>query len=462
MPSIGSMRAALYLRLSEDKRAGTDEEGWNVGTQEKRGRALAADLGMSVVAVYNDNDKSAKKPRSRPAFAQMLKDAEAGKFDAAICLDLDRLYRHPVDMEDLVSAFSPRNILVHQIRTGHPLDLTSPQGLLIAGIMAQVTRHELQQKEKRQKDANRERALEGQMHRGRIPFGYQKDRKTPDPEEAKIIRDIVRRYLGGESFNSIAKRYQMDRGSMRARILTPTIAGIVVHAGVRYPDVVAQWEPIISRDDFYAVEALMAQESRKSPSVGNRAAYLLSGLVRCADCHVKMSAGTNATYPVWVCKSCGRTIKRDSLCDYVEQRFLDLKVVQQVENEPTDIGPELARLESLITGKYAQMRQSDKAARLRLLEEIDGLEAQAEAVRASDRPVTYREVSAEELWTQAEDIGEKREILREHIRTLEVHRATNRSKFADIGERVTLTFNVVVDPHYWEPDHSMRVIKQGK
>jgi site-specific DNA recombinase len=73
-----------YVRISDDDR---DEHGQftreGVKQQESDCRHLAADLGVTVVRVYDDNNITAADEHvTRPDFEQLLKDLETGLFMA--------------------------------------------------------------------------------------------------------------------------------------------------------------------------------------------------------------------------------------------------------------------------------------------------------------------------------------------------------------------------------------------
>src|SRR5215831_3398952 len=87
--------AAIYARISFD-RAG---EGLGVERQERLCRKLAKDKGWPVVEVFVDNDRSAYDGKPRPGYGRMLTAIEAGRVDAVVCVDLDRLTRRPIELE---------------------------------------------------------------------------------------------------------------------------------------------------------------------------------------------------------------------------------------------------------------------------------------------------------------------------------------------------------------------------
>ena len=100
-------KAAIYLRISLDQSG----EGLAIERQRQDCEAIAQAKGWDVTEVYADNSISAsKKSVKRPEYERMIDDLHAGKFDAVICYDLDRLTRQPRQLEDWIDWAEDRNI----------------------------------------------------------------------------------------------------------------------------------------------------------------------------------------------------------------------------------------------------------------------------------------------------------------------------------------------------------------
>ena len=81
-------------------------------------RALASEHGHQVVAVYVDDGISASTFKSRPGWAHLLADLEAGKTDVLVAQSEDRFTRQPMEKETLV------------LDVGRPRALTDEQAAL--------------------------------------------------------------------------------------------------------------------------------------------------------------------------------------------------------------------------------------------------------------------------------------------------------------------------------------------
>lgn len=432
--------AALYVRLSDDQR----ETGDNVADQVEGGTALAAKEGLVVVRVYNDNDRPASAgSKPRPEFERMLEDARAGLFRVLVIRTTDRLYRTPADQQRIADTFGPLGIVIHQEWAGHPLDMSTPQGVLIAGLMAQVSHYETEVKRKRQKAMNLAAAKRGEPCAGPVPFGYEADRRTPHPGRAAMVREAHAALLSGASLASVIRTWNESgetapRGgrwsysTVRGVLLRPLNAGYVQYDGAVLPGVEGRWEPLVSKEEHHAVSALLRDPNRVTAPRGDRLLkHLLTNLAQCDSCGAGLKPGAirqtrgklkGKSYPLYRCTNpdCSQrvSIRRDAANNEVEARFLiergHLLAWREVVHA-ADNGPALADVEARISGTLAQMGEDD-ADVVALGTRLAELKAERKALQ-SMRPQrtveTHGETAAYE-WGEA-DVAGQRELLRRHL-----------------------------------------------
>src|SRR5215213_11457256 len=86
------VRAALYQRVSSEDQI----EGYSLDAQDRSGRLYCQTHGWDVGQVYRDEGRSGRTDdlSKRPAFKQMLADAEAGLIDVVVVHKLDRFARN--------------------------------------------------------------------------------------------------------------------------------------------------------------------------------------------------------------------------------------------------------------------------------------------------------------------------------------------------------------------------------
>ncbi|TYL50074.1 recombinase family protein [Nocardioides sp. BGMRC 2183] len=464
--SMHNRSAALYVRLSDDRR----ETGDNVADQIEGARALADRLGLEVVRTYNDNDRPASAgSKPRPAFEQMLADAEAGLFEALVIRTTDRLYRTPADQLRVAETFGPRKMVIHQEWTGHPLDMRDPQGVLISGLMAQVSHYETEVKRKRQRAMNLAAAMRGEPRSGAIPFGYEQDRLTPHPARSAMVQEAYESLLGGASLASVIRDWnatdeRAPRGgrwtysTVRAVLLRPMNAGYVQYDGAILPGVTGRWKPLVSVEDYHAVSALLRDPSRvTAPRGQNRLLkHLLTNLASCGSCGSPMKPGAikqtrgrlkGKSYPLYRCMnsecSARVSIRRDAANNEVEARFLNerghLLAWREVVHV-VDRGASLADVEARISGTLSQMGE-DEADVAALSTRLSELKAERSALRAArpERTVeTHGETAAYE-WGEA-DVAGQRDLLRRHLGPggIRVMRATRHNGNSVDTERILI------------------------
>jgi DNA invertase Pin-like site-specific DNA recombinase len=159
------LRAVGYRRVSSQEQT----EGHSLDAQTTHIQNYIQAQGWSLVQFYTDAGISAKKGSHRPAFEQMLKDAQKGGFDVIVVDKIDRFYRH---LTGLLTALDQLNSMgVSLASVQEKLDLTTPWGklmLTVLGMLAEIYIDNLRQETKK---GHRQRARAG-LWGGEIPYGY--------------------------------------------------------------------------------------------------------------------------------------------------------------------------------------------------------------------------------------------------------------------------------------------------
>lgn len=167
-------RALIYCRISRDR----EGAGLGVGRQREDCEALAASLGLDIVAVHSDNDLSAYSGKPRPGYLQLLADLRAGRADTVLAWHTDRLHRSPAELEEYIDVCEPRSVQTRTVKAG-TLDLSTATGRMIARQLGVQARYEVERMVERQKRKRDEMAKNGQFFGGRRPFGWEADGVTP-------------------------------------------------------------------------------------------------------------------------------------------------------------------------------------------------------------------------------------------------------------------------------------------
>ncbi|MCH8992263.1 MAG: recombinase family protein [Acidobacteria bacterium] len=261
--------AAIYCRISLDKTG----ERLGVARQEALCRKLAADKGWPVAEVYVDGSTSAYNGAVRPAYRRMIDDLEAGRRDAVICVDLDRLTRRLVELEEFILLADRLGIGLANV--SGDTDLSSVDGRLTARIMGAVARQESERKGERVAREAEQAARRGIPRGSRRPFGWEDDKTTIRPAEADLIREAARRVGAGETVASVARdwnqrgiaspqkaRYGWSATTLAGVLRNPRLAGLRAYKG----EIVAegQWEPILDRAQWETLAARTAVGMRRA------------------------------------------------------------------------------------------------------------------------------------------------------------------------------------------------------
>ncbi|MBL3749881.1 recombinase family protein [Mycobacterium sp. M1] len=283
---VGVGSAAIYARISSD----VEGTGLGVARQLEDCRKLAADRGWPVGAEYVDNDVSAFSGKPRRQYARMLADLASGDRDAVIVYNLDRLHRRPVELEEFVTLCE--SVGVRDVATvTADIDLGNDDGLFMARIFAAFAAKESGRKSARIRRKMLQNAQAGLPHGSARPFGYEADKITVREAEAAVVREMVDRYLAGQSLRSltiwlnetgiapsVAASWQTS--AVRQVLSSGRIAGLREHRG----EVIGQavWPAIITPADRDRVLARMA--ARAVTKTRSARTYLLSGMLRCGRC----------------------------------------------------------------------------------------------------------------------------------------------------------------------------------
>jgi DNA invertase Pin-like site-specific DNA recombinase len=323
-------------RLS-DKREDVDltDEGipMSLEDQIQRMRDRAAQLGWDVYKVIKNPRLSAYKRRKvtlpdgrreyrvfRPDLREALADLWAGRATALLCLDLDRAFRDPKDLQDLIDVVehAPHPIVVESCTDS--LHMEKGKDNFDAEIRVLVANKASRDTARRVSMWRERCARNGQFGGGRRPFGFclgapdvpdgamteevlcpwhgGRDCKSGISTidyEIEVIADCSHRLLQGVSLRALAAELRDKKEvptvtgapwsaeTLRDILLRPRNAGFMVHKGQILDGVVAPWEPIVSPEVFEAVRTLLTDPARRTgPGAAPR--WHGTGIYRCGIC----------------------------------------------------------------------------------------------------------------------------------------------------------------------------------
>jgi DNA invertase Pin-like site-specific DNA recombinase len=290
-PHLRFTATAIYARLSKD-RGGLSE---NVNIQIAESQTYADEEAWPVVDVFKDNDISASKYSTKPRddYSRLLAAIRHGHVNIILITEMPRLYRRLEELLDLIKLAETTALRRIQTTDGISYDLSTAEGIHAAINAVNNAMLESSRTSTRIKRKQKARALQGKVHGGGRPYGYEKDGLTIRESEAAIIREAADRYMAGESIRDIVRdfnargvptatggRWQVT--NLQRTIMKKRYIGIREYAGQEYPSV---WPAILTREQWDRMEVRRITRAAKGPKgkTGSRK-YLLTGFIFCGRC----------------------------------------------------------------------------------------------------------------------------------------------------------------------------------
>lgn len=302
---IATTTELIYLRISANR---TSEHA-SIEQQRADCTALAGQLGYTRTIEFVDEAVSAYQDRSRPAYQQLLRQLEGSDAGTVVVWHLDRLYRKPRELEQLLDLLDNRPIRVESVQGGS-FDLNRHEGRLFARQLVAFANYESAHKGARVARAQQHRARNRLLHGG-SHYGYRSD-GTLHPVESAVIRRVVDDNLLGLSPTATARDLTADciapprtnRG-WHATTLRSMLDSDRLHqrrrdhAAARY--VTGAWERLLTPDESALVQVSLLVPRRDAT---RSSTSLLGGILRCQLCGKRMVAGiTRHDKRVYLCKT---------------------------------------------------------------------------------------------------------------------------------------------------------------
>lgn len=319
------VRAALYCRRSA-------QGGGSVELQERDGRRLAAEKGWTVTAVFKEWVSASEFARKdRKEWARLLQGIEAGEFDAVIFYMEDRSARHILFAGELVQVCRAADV-TKVLLPSYQYDFSDAED--VARFYGEVlaAQREVAKMSKRMRRVRREERENGMPSPGgKRPFGSQGWRRVRDEagnwrtepivskaqaaREQVLIREAARRILAGDSLRAIVLDWngkprspprvptatggRWGNRTLKQVLLAPRVAGLRGHHGqivtgddgqpIRLVGDDGQpVEPILPREQWEAVRAILTDPARAIRTVGGTPRHLLTGLAFCGVCGARL------------------------------------------------------------------------------------------------------------------------------------------------------------------------------
>jgi len=286
-------RAVIYIRQSIAR-----EESVSSELQETACRDYARACGYEVVEVLEDLGISGRTWK-RPGVLKTVGMIEDGTADVILLWKWSRISR---SRKDWAVAVDKVESLGGRIESStEQVDVTTATGRFARGMLAEMAAFESDRIGEVWKEVHASRLAEGRTPTGKPKFGYQWNAESkmhePDPVAGPVLAEAYARYVAGESFHALVRWLNRagvtttagglwsDR-SLRRVMDAGFAAGFIPWQGQLHPGA----HDALVEPELWQAYSDAREERRAVPARVKRSRYVLSGLVRCAQCGGPMVA----------------------------------------------------------------------------------------------------------------------------------------------------------------------------
>lgn len=395
--------AAAYIRKSRM------EEGMETDEVLRKHKAdleeCAARHGLDIIDYYPEV-VSGESLYARPQMLQMLEAVEAERYDAVLCMDLDRLSRGRMkDQGIILDAFRDSGTLI--VTPDKVYDLADEIDDELAEFKTFMSRREYKIINKRLRRGLQRSIREG-CYVANAPYGYKRvtiDRKPTleifEPE-ANFVRIMFRMYASGYGCQAIANQVNamgarphrspaFSRNSVAKILHNPVYIGKIVwdqkthikkntkgnQKKITIYNPPEKWTitdglhpPIIDNETYDTVQAIMQDRYRPSKQDGTVKSPL-AGLIKCANCGGNMQRLVMKSEPYLLCikKGCCASAKFSLVENSVINHLVEL--LKKIELKQTEHSKDIAPFEDALAAIERELSAANRQkARLHELLEL--------------------------------------------------------------------------------------------
>ncbi|MED3987437.1 recombinase family protein [Peribacillus simplex] len=295
--------------------------------------------------IYQEVLSGASRLEDRPQLMEMLKNVEAGKYDAVVTTELSRLARSGQYSMLIADILTDANCLI--ITPKETIDLTVNSQRLMYDIQSAVNTSELRTTNLRMRTSLIEKAKRGEYVSAKSPLGYtavrvNKKRTLIINEDAEIIRNIYNLAENGYGMKEISKMVGKPYKSIHNILSNKQYMGTLVFnlkdkkgnitESIEYPEAFPaiippkQWEKVAE-----AIQSRLSGSLEAKYRTRGEVRIILKDLVFCGNCNLKL--GFQRQQPdkdIMFLKKCSRcNIRGLSEPRLVEEFYKQFEFVEQ-------------------------------------------------------------------------------------------------------------------------------------
>jgi site-specific DNA recombinase len=328
------VRCAVYTRKSTEE--GLSQEFNSLDAQRECAEAYIqsqCNQGWIVLPDRYDDGGFTGANLDRPALKRLLADIEARRIDCVVIYKVDRLSRSLFDFARLMQIFDRYGVSF--VSVTQQFNSSTPMGRLTLNILLSFAQFEREIVSERTRDKIAAARRKGKWAGGFPVLGYDLDgsrsRLVVNETEAEQVREIFGIFLERRSLSAVpdelqrrgwqTKVWTTRKGVLRegrpwdrlalVRLLSNVLyVGEVRHRGKIYA---GEQPAIVDRTVWRRAQRLL--QRRKEPgSERNRQGALLQGLLKCAGCGKRMTAGYTTRdgrrYAYYICVTAQKNGRR--------------------------------------------------------------------------------------------------------------------------------------------------------
>jgi site-specific DNA recombinase len=191
------VRCAVYTRKSTEE--ALDQEFNTLDARREAGEAYVLSQkhqGWECIADRYDDGGFSGANMERPALKRLLGDIDAGKVDAVVVYQVDRLSRSLLDFATMMEAFEKRQVSF--VSVTQQFNTASSMGRLVLNVLLSFAQFEREMITERTRDKMGAARRKGKWVGGRPAIGYDVDpagqRLVVNADEAALVREIFDLY----------------------------------------------------------------------------------------------------------------------------------------------------------------------------------------------------------------------------------------------------------------------------
>lgn len=329
-------RAVLYLRVSDKSQVNN----FSLGNQELICNEHCKKNNYEVIRTFIEPGESAKTD-DRPEFQKMLFFCrkKENNINTVVFYHSSRFSRDTKDFLCIQADLARFAINLDSV-TEPMIKELSPEAKLYTTIVSSFNQYENQNKARNTTNGMKRRFLEGYPI-STVPIGYILVRKPCEKSQAfrddkwwDIIKNMWERIINEKlTLRSITRELNKYGLKKFSRTTTWNIFKNCFYYGMlrspKYGEVLGKHEPMITKDQFFKVQAVFSGHDQSSPTKTHfRSDFMLRGLLICSECDHQLSScyskGKRNKFAYYLCSARGLHKIKNYPRDLVENKFIAL------------------------------------------------------------------------------------------------------------------------------------------